>query len=543
VKEATTRIAIRCGAGNAMSAQKDTFVEESCVREALMAMTNKNAGVRHTGIETMRRLAEVRTPGVVEAVIQALQEATTCKERYTALQAPLRVSTPGDSLSFAAAIPCLQDPDSLVRHVATEVLEHTAPKNGAEQKKALKKLEEEEKAHVEEEKKKEAELQERIPRGDKAAEKAAEEEHRNMKKEMKKKQNEVIKKQQAMRKEIEKNEAKIRQSEQALCHELQHGSPDARLGAAKVLSKLTLEERLDGLAALAHCLEDMDGNLRLAAVNTLRDLSVAKSQGGDRRLPEGTPYFDRRQEVIDEAMQRLGHPEWVVRKAVAEVLSAPGLLQVALPTLSSKLAHKDESIRRNAVEVLVALAEEDPRSTLAITYLLLTHPLADTRLGAVEVVHRIAPRGATHALQALAPLLAENTRVMRTAVLLALSDLASQDYPELVQSAAPFLNDRDVSVRNAAVKVIGVVASDTETIVHLRAHLEDQDAKVRLATIRAMIQIGERIGCVDMAASAVRHCLKDHDERVREAAAEVVFSYGTEPAVPFSWLALESTKQ
>lgn len=460
---ATTRLAIRAGARNAMYDQKDSFVEDSCIREAAVQLTNTNAGVRQAGVETMKRLAEVRTPGVVDAVIQALRDAKNSKERHTGLQALLRVSTPGNSLSFAAAMSCLQDPDSLVCDAAAEVLKHTAPRNGA--------------ADIE-----------------------------------------------------------IEEAERMLYQQLEHSSKGAGLAALRVISHLTLAKRVDGLIVLATCIEASDGHFRLAAVKALQDLAA-----------------ERPQEVIAEVLPRLDHPEWFVRKAVAEVLSAPEVLKTALPTLSGRLAHKNASVRRNATEAIVALADKDSGETLQTMLLLLGHPLSDTRLCAVEVVHRIVPscvhriatlstHGAMTVLHALAPLLRDTSAAVRAAALLAIASLASRDHAELATSVISLLKDSDAEVRAAAAKLLGVVACDSQSIVDLRPLLEDSDAKIRLAAIGAMVQIGERIGSVEMAAAAVQHCLKDPDERVREAAAEVVFLCSTEPAVPFAWLSLESTK-
>eukprot|EP00746_Dinoflagellata_sp_MGD_P005765 gnl/MRDRNA2_/MRDRNA2_111162_c0_seq1.p1 gnl/MRDRNA2_/MRDRNA2_111162_c0~~gnl/MRDRNA2_/MRDRNA2_111162_c0_seq1.p1 ORF type:complete len:780 (-),score=174.34 gnl/MRDRNA2_/MRDRNA2_111162_c0_seq1:123-2462(-) len=450
--EVTTRLAIRAGAGNAMQGKKDFYVEDSCVREAAVRMTNQNAGVRQTGIETMKRLAEVRTPGVVDAVIQALRDAKTGKERLTALQALLRASCPGNSSSFAAALPCLQDLDSIVRHAATEVLKHTAPTKGA----AV---------------------------------------------------------------------SEITKTERMLCQELESSFQGTRLGALKVLRHLTLEKRMEGLSVVARCVEDSDPHLRLEAAEALQDFAVEQPQ-----------------DVIAEMLPRLQHPEWFVRKAVAEVLGAKEVFKAALPKLSSMLAHKDGFVRRTATEALVAVAEKDSGETLQTTLLLFTHPLSDTRECAVEVIHRIATHGSTTAVHALANLARDNAAAVRAAALDALASLANRDHAELAKPLARSLTDYDRGVRAAAARALGAIACDSQSIVDLRPLLEDSDAKVRLAAIGALVQIGERIGSVEMAASAVQPCLKDLDERVREAAAEVVFCCSTKPAMPFAWLALESTK-
>jgi HEAT repeat protein len=399
----------------------------------------------------MKRLAEIKTPGVVDAVIQALHDAKTVRERLTGLQALLRVSSPGNSFSFAAAIPHLQDPDKLVRDAAVEVMKCTGPKSDA----AL---------------------------------------------------------------------SEVAETEQMLYHELENSFSGARVGALQVLRHLTKVKRLNGLTAIVHCIEDSDVHLRLAAAEALQDLAV-----------------DQPQDVIAEVLPRLDHPEWFVRKAVVEVLSASGVLKAALPPLSGRLAHKDVVVRRNATEALVALAEKDSGETLQMALLLLTHPLSDTRLCGVEVLHRTASPGDMTALHALARLLGD-CKAVRAAALDAIASLANRNHGDLAKPISRSLKDTDAGVRAAASKVLGVVACDSESIVDLRPLLEDSDVKVRLATIGALVQIGQRIGSVEMAAAAVKPCLKDLDERVREAAAEVIFCCSTEPAIPFTWLELESTR-
>ncbi len=189
----------------------------------------------------------------------------------------------------------------------------------------------------------------------------------------------------------------------------------------------------------------------------------------------------------------------------------------ARPLLLSALGDPDNLVRVEAARVLARRRIEDAVGPVAEW---LSSADKTTRMVAAEVLGDIrSPR----AIPALTRILADTEAEVRRAAVEALGKIGG---PDVVPPIVGRLDDDATAVRREAAERL-IVLGDARAVVPLLERMEDTTKEVRVAAIRAIGKIGD-----DRATPALLRLLRDPEEGVRMVAAEALGNLRSKAAAP-----------
>jgi cellulose synthase operon protein C len=243
------------------------------------------------------------------------------------------------------------------------------------------------------------------------------------------------------------------------------------------------------------------------------------------------------------------YSETVRRLALLFLLATAGFdWSGQVSTLKRELASIDPERRRDAVQKLAELSEEnarplllsalgdgDPMVRIEAARVLARRrfdeavgPISEwlssgdkaTRIVAAEVLGEIR---STKAIPALTRILGDGEADVRRSAVEALGKIGG---PDVVPPIVSRLDDDSTLVRREAAEKL-VLLGDARAVVPLLERLEDTVKEVRVAAVRAIGKLGD-----DRAATALLRLLRDPEEMVRMAAAEALGNLRAASAAP-----------
>jgi len=328
-----------------------------------------------------------------------------------------------------------------------------------------------------------------------------------------------------------------------LIDELADSHPEVRLAAARALSKIGDRSAATALARLAA--EDPVPEVRNAATRALQELSDRSVKNILHSLSPDDPgvvdqVLNRLVELGDAAIppltELLNHDNQFIRAIAAEVLGTLGK-PVTIDLLARLLLDPDANVRivaaralgkirhiRSAEKLSHALEDADPKvaglaanglellGDLAVepVFALLTHPSAEVRARAIDVLGRLRYQGACERLCAG---LTDNNVWVRIVSAQALGEIGE---PSVAPALVAALDDTNHIVRAMAAQALGKLR-DYRASIKLIEMTNDPSDLVRSNTLRALGKIGN-----PAAIPLLIKALDDREPEIRIAAIEAL---------------------
>jgi len=259
------------------------------------------------------------------------------------------------------------------------------------------------------------------------------------------------------------------------------------------------QQRDTAVPALLSVLKDEDAAVRLAAVQSLGNLSDPRAV-----------------DALVQALKTDTDPQ--VREAAAEALGEIDSPR-AVPGLIAALG--SEKVGAVRAKIAWALGEiEDKRAVEALGGVV-RDPDAEVRRQAVWALGELESAAA---VPLLIPALKDADAETRKQAAWALGEIQSKD---AVEALASVTKDADVEVRKQAVWALGNI-EDKRALPALEAAVRDANAEVRRQAIESIGELDE----LRSAPPALITALKDEDREVRKAAVEALGQLEDEEAVP-----------
>ena len=276
-------------------------------------------------------------------------------------------------------------------------------------------------------------------------------------------------------------------------HDLQDAPPTDRQAPA------VTQKRDTAVPALLSVLKDEDATVRLAAVESLGNLSDPRA--------------------VDALLVALkGDTDARVREAAAEALGEIDSPR-AVPGLIAALG--SEKVGAVRAKIAWALGEIDDKRAVEALGAVVRDPDVEVRRQAVSALGELESAAA---VPMLIPALKDADVETRKQAASALGEIQSKD---AVEALIPLTKDADVEVRKQAVEALGQI-EDKRALPALEAAVRDANVEVRRQAIEAIGQLDE----LGKAPPALIAALKDEDREVRKAAAEALGQLEDEEAVP-----------
>lgn len=335
---------------------------------------------------------------------------------------------------------------------------------------------------------------------------------------------------------------------ECLRSDLLRGLP--RVEAVKALAKAAKSGDKSAILVSAHCLTDVDGQVRNAAVSTLKHLApgdrsssiratVSQLTNSDWRVRETAAVAlaavvgkTPNSMAVSLAAGTLEGDDWRGRRGAAPALRRLGQLDdgeargQVFDVLIPRLEHPDWSIRRKAAQALGAVAKGvgDVRAIKLLAGLA-RDPDEDVRVAVVEALPGAAPpQRCKEAIQMASTFAKDSNPRIRVAACNALEDLASPERSRsrrAVHAVAGCLKDEDEEVRRTAERVMAKIAPGRRTAIDdVADRLADPDEQVRRSAIEAFrgVAPGNRERALKRAVPLLRHA----DPGVRQAVSDAM---------------------
>jgi len=216
--------------------------------------------------------------------------------------------------------------------------------------------------------------------------------------------------------------------------------------------------------ALSQCLEDVDWNVRVAALRAYSRMSAPPGMG-EATAPPGMC------EATDE--------------------NAAENSTNIIPTLAAKVDDASMDVRHAAVDALILVAGRGNAHAVASMVPFLSHHEWDVRWVAIEALPRLAVRGDAVAVAACCRCLEDAHFRVRFAAVDALAQLAERGDTTTFSEVQLRMDSENELVRRAAVTALPhvVYRSDSRAIAALHVHLQDEESCVRQAATEALAEI------------------------------------------------------
>jgi HEAT repeat protein/beta-lactamase regulating signal transducer with metallopeptidase domain len=259
------------------------------------------------------------------------------------------------------------------------------------------------------------------------------------------------------------------------------------------------QKRDTAVPALLSVLKDEDATVRLAAVQSLGNLSDPRAV--DALLVALKSDTDARvREAAAEALGEIDSP-----RAVPGLIAALG----------------SEKVGAVRAKIAWALGEIDDKRAVEALGAVVRDPDVEVRRQAVSALGELESAAA---VPMLIPALKDADVETRKEAASALGEIQSKD---AVEALIPLTKDADVEVRKQAVEALGQI-EDQRALPALEASVRDANVEVRRQAIESIGQLEE----MKSAPPALIAALKDDDHEVRKAAAEALGNMEDEAVVP-----------
>ena len=259
------------------------------------------------------------------------------------------------------------------------------------------------------------------------------------------------------------------------------------------------QKRDTAVPALLSVLKDEDATVRLAAVQSLGNLSDPRA--------------------VDALVVALkSDTDARVREAAAEALGEIDSPR-AVPGLIAALG--SEKVGAVRAKIAWALGEIDDKRAVEALGAVVRDPDVEVRRQAVSALGELESAAA---VPMLIPALKDADVETRKQAAAALGQIQSKD---AVEAIIPLTKDADVEVRKQAVEALGQI-QDKRALPALEAAVRDANVEVRRQAIESIGQLDE----LKSAPPGLIAALKDDDHEVRKAAAEALGNMEDEEAVP-----------
>jgi len=259
------------------------------------------------------------------------------------------------------------------------------------------------------------------------------------------------------------------------------------------------QKRDTAVPALLSVLKDEDATVRLAAVESLGNLSDPRA--------------------VDALVQALkSDTDARVREAAAEALGDIDSPR-AVPGLIAALGSEKVSAVR--AKIAGALGEIKDKRAVEALGAVVRDPDAEVRREAVSALGELESAAA---VPMLIPALKDADIETRKQAASALGEIQSKD---AVEALIPVTKDANAEVRKQAVEALGQI-EDKRALPALEAAVRDANVEVRRQAIEAIGHLDE----LKSAPPALIAALKDEDREVRKSAAEALGNMEDEEAVP-----------
>jgi len=328
----------------------------------------------------------------------------------------------------------------------------------------------------------------------------------------------------------------------ALVHALDDSDGDVRIAAAESLAELS-QTYSEVTTALVSALGDTDGSVRFAASGSLAKLgqtlpevvtalvhALSDSDWNVRSAAADSvvKFGQTSPEVVAALAHALSDSDWHVRFAAADSL---GRLGQTSPDVVTALAHalsdSDLDVRITAGNSLGKLGQVSPEVVAALVHAL-SDSDRDVRSAAADNLGKLG-QTLPEVVAALAHALSDSDQYVRIVAADSLVKLG-QTSPEVVAALVLALGDSDGSVRSAAADNLGKLGQTSPGVVAALVHaLSDSDPYVRFAATDNLARLGQTSPEV---VAALVHALSDSDGNMRSAAADSLGKLGqTSPEV------------
>ncbi len=258
---------------------------------------------------------------------------------------------------------------------------------------------------------------------------------------------------------------------------------------------------------LAASLEGPDASVRLAALDALESIGYARIRL--KKLINSVPFVTTAEKIDDGGNRDLMKGNDTLEEFISKHLGS----------VTKLLRDRDVNLRRRAVEFL-EIIEDDAVPALP----LLAESLRDSdrfvRGSAARAIGNIAPEKAALAVPALAELLRDPDLEVRKTTAKTLTEMG-----QVAQAAVPALalavNNGDVEGRLLALEALRSIGPEKgkSAVPSLIQALSTPDPRVKRQAAKLLGSYG-----ADALAAlpALRHCIGDDDQEVRQNAAEAI---------------------
>jgi HEAT repeat protein len=267
--------------------------------------------------------------------------------------------------------------------------------------------------------------------------------------------------------------------------------------------------------ALIQALSDPDSQVRLAALDALQEVAIARrglkrlvysvpvitgaANGGDLGNREFLTKHDLLESFLPDGLgavaKLLGDPEALIRRKAVEVLDVLEEDAVpVLPALTRSLSDPDRSVRRAAARAIGNIGTKEAAVAVPGLARLLSDPDLSIRLAAAKTLKDMGPL-AKVAAAALATACASGDVEARVAAMDALQAIGAENAKVAVPNLILGLGHMDARVKRAAAKTLGSIGPAAAPALRALANaIGDEDQEVRTNASDAILEIQQREG-------------------------------------------------
>jgi len=211
---------------------------------------------------------------------------------------------------------------------------------------------------------------------------------------------------------------------------------------------------------------------------------------------------------------------WSALEALAHLVDRGNARVVGIAV--QHLGAEERRVRAVAAEVLQKVAEVGDAHVIAALLEVLRDDEPHVRKVAAQVVGTLAQKGDTDILVALANCLPDKSLHVQQEIAAAFVRLADRGNNKARSAVETHLRNAGASVQRLAVEMFVEVAEkdDEQAVATLKERTEANSWKVRVAVVRGLPRVST--SCIKPIESLLRGCLDDRNERVRNAAADVL---------------------
>lgn len=299
---------------------------------------------------------------------------------------------------------------------------------------------------------------------------------------------------------------------------LQDVRADVRCAALHALTQLAPVGHRDSMGALINCLADRERCVRVAVLAHLAQWA-----------PKGNA------DAVRMASAHLKNERAEVRSAALHALARVAAVadEQALEAVSALIEDRESSVKHDVLMIFSRLLPDTQTRNAAIAVARLTHGRMEVRLGALNMLTKMALQGNSKVVIALNGVLRNQERGLRLQALKAILQVAPSGSPETLAAVGSCLQDEHAEVRQAALRVLAQMACRRQGPRAADVAGCEQEA---MSMLGACLEHEDRVLCQN-AREALVHLVPDGAERAVLVVAAGL-EHGTEQRKNAAWAEL-----